>query len=586
MEDNTFGLMAKNLKCIGPEPQGFEVVRRINVVVGRNNSGKSSLLDLALLAVKGDSSVDRALWHGGQAPSVLIRGKITAEDITKVFPANTSGGALPGPSHFEFGLRFIGATIESTLTTNPQSREFSRIYNVDEPEKDYAQDANLAIEYMGSLASRPHFNPLLKRVVWKIEAERNISPEQDTNGTPNIQGNGSGATDAIQQFLNKAQLPRELVRATLLNSLNEIFQPDSLFTEILCRQLNDGRWEVFLSEKSKGLVALSQSGSGLKTVILALCFIHLAPAIHNKPLSSFVLAFEELENNLHPALQRRLLTYLAAQAEQHEFTMFLTTHSSVAIDLLNKRADTEIIHVTHNGTHSSARSVRAFIDNRGVLDDLDVRASDLLQANGVLWVEGPSDRLYLTKWISLWSNGEFVEGNHYQCIFYGGRLLSHLSAEEWEAESDDGVSILRVNRNACVVMDSDRRDADTVLGKTKLRIVDEMEKIGGLAWITDGREIENYVPFSVLQLWAEGQAALKNPPGPFDSIFEYLDKRSPGLGKRYATKKHVLAEQLCALTTRAQLESNIELSISLSKLCSQIRAWNHLPEPAPPELPQ
>lgn len=29
------------------------------------------------------------------------------------------------------------------------------------------------------------------------------------------------------------------------------------------------------------------------------------------------------------------------------------------------------------------------------LDDLGVKASDLLQANGIIWVEGPSDRAYI-----------------------------------------------------------------------------------------------------------------------------------------------------------------------------------------------
>lgn len=39
-------IKAKNYKCFGEEPQGFDEIYPINIIIGRNNSGKSSLLDL------------------------------------------------------------------------------------------------------------------------------------------------------------------------------------------------------------------------------------------------------------------------------------------------------------------------------------------------------------------------------------------------------------------------------------------------------------------------------------------------------------------------------------------------------------
>ena len=56
-----------------------------------------------------------------------------------------------------------------------------------------------------------------------------------------------------------------------------------------------------------------------------------------------------------------------------------------------------------------------------------VRTSDIrlviLQANCVVWVEGPSDRIYLKHWIEAVTS-ELIEGLHYSIMFYGGRLLS------------------------------------------------------------------------------------------------------------------------------------------------------------------
>ena len=36
-------------------------------------------------------------------------------------------------------------------------------------------------------------------------------------------------------------------------------------------------------------------------------------------------------------------------------------------------------------------------DNYDVLDDLGAKASDIFQSNGIIWVEGPSDRIYIKK---------------------------------------------------------------------------------------------------------------------------------------------------------------------------------------------
>ena len=40
-----------NYKCFGAEPQGFNYIMPINIIIGRNNSGKSSLLDTIKYAI-------------------------------------------------------------------------------------------------------------------------------------------------------------------------------------------------------------------------------------------------------------------------------------------------------------------------------------------------------------------------------------------------------------------------------------------------------------------------------------------------------------------------------------------------------
>jgi hypothetical protein len=123
--------------------------------------------------------------------------------------------------------------------------------------------------------------------------------------------------------------------------------------------------------------------------------------------------------------------------------------------------------------------------------DLGYRPSDLLQTNAILWVEGPSDRLYLRNWLNV-AAGDLIEGTHFSIMFYGGRLLNHLSAND--PDVDDFISLRRLNRNVAILMDSDRARPGERLNATKRRVRDEVDAGPGIAWVTAGRTIENYVP--------------------------------------------------------------------------------------------
>ena len=403
-----------------------------------------------------------------------------------------------------------------------------------------------------------------------IHAERDIQSEVDSRNL-NVLPNGVGATNIIQNFLNNAQFRSELVERGILEELNSIFKPDAHFTRIVVQRVNEDKWEIFLEEKIKGRVPISESGSGLKTIILVLVYLNLIPKSDKKELIEYIFAFEELENNLHPALLRRLLNYLYEKYKEHGCIFFLTTHSSVAIDFFRKNKDAQIVHVTHNGDSAKCRTVTTYIENKGILDDLDVRASDLLQSNGVIWVEGPTDRIYVNKWIELWSDGKFQEGFDYQCVFYGGRLLSHLSADDpWDDQ--DGIAILNINRNSIFLIDSDKKKPRSRLNETKRRIIEEIEDNHGIAWVTKGKEIENYIPKEVV-------AKLLNKPkveqvAQYENFFEYLEKISKGSPPYKSPDKVRLAEDVSQHLKKENISAVLDLEQRLDSICEKIKEWN------------
>ena len=565
-----FSVKVRNLKCFGEDEQGFDQIKPINLIIGRNNSGKSTLLDLIEYVVKGQIDVPVGNWHDRKKPEIIAEAPLSEAELRRVFLANASGGSIPGSNHWQFGIKFIGTKLKWYLG-GAQGHKCISIGECLDGRR-YLDPILDAQQILHKIANLKH-NSLSNKIFRRIYAERNISPEVDDSNNLDLSGDGRGATNIIQNFINKAKLQSDLVERILLGGLNEIFLTDAVFTDIVCQHLENNAWEIFLEEKTKGRIPLSQSGSGLKTIIIVLIYIHLVPEVNNRPLSDFVFGFEELENNLHPALLRRLLSYIRRITEKHDCIFFLTTHSNVEIDLFSKDKQAQILHVTHDGKQATARTVKTYIENRGILDDLDVRASDLLQANGIIWVEGPSDRIHINRWIELWSNGELHEGNHYQCVFYGGRLLAHLSSKEPDIVAD-GISILRANRNCAILIDSDKRNQQAKLNDTKKRIISEVEANGGVSWVTKGKEIENYIPASAIASW-KGLSDVRQVEQ-YGDFFDYLDGVSKGRGKHYSSRKSLLAENVASHVTGETLAEVLDLGEKLEELCMTIKKWNNL----------
>lgn len=150
--------------------------------------------------------------------------------------------------------------------------------------------------------------------------------------------------------------------------------------------------------------------------------------------------------------------------------------------------------VEYNHDFSSVTKCNTAPELRRVLDVLDARLSDLLQANCVIWVEGPSDRMFLNRCIGLLAP-ELQEGQHYLVAYYGGKVLAHFTASD---ERPDLLNVIKINRHSAFIADSDADDAASAPNDTKQRIKAEIEKDGGFFWITAGREVENYIPARVL----------------------------------------------------------------------------------------
>ena len=559
--------------CFQKEWAGFDTIKPLNVIIGRNNSGKSHLLDLVEALSQGEL--------GGRGWQYRCRGVLDEESLRRRFDEGSSGGLLVMNYWRDHGQHFVDIEImwEIDAGGGVLNVHFPDDFTLESPYGERSTEARLS-EIQGIVSKPTH--RLNGNSFRRLLADRDAKTEP-----PKVEltlgPDGNGASNIIRRFIitSNEQFPREVIQQELLDALNEIFGNDGQFTEIQVQEHDEekangpqGHWEVYLGEEKKGLIPLSKSGSGLKTVLLVLLNLLVIPKIENKEKSEFVFAFEELENNLHPALLRRLFQYLEEYALTEGATIFLTTHSSTALDLFGMSENAQIIHVTHDGETARTATVSAHFDRLGVVSELGAKPSDLLQANGIVWVEGPSDRIYLNHWIQLYSEGALREGRDYQCAFYGGSLLARIEFQPSEEETELA-NLFRVNPNIVVMCDGDRAAENSPLKDRVERIRTEVGNIPGAhIWITEAREIENYLPGSVL----EEALDLSPLPDPeqYESFFPRNETRS--YLEAHLSRKHLdkmrLAIQSTPHMTKDLMASRFDWEEQIRGIVERITSWN------------
>lgn len=568
----------KGHTCFRNEWSGFDTIEPINVIIGRNNSGKSHLLDLVEVMCSG--RFDESGWQ------FRCRGALNQTSLQRAFPPGTEhvGGPLPGDRWQQYGQRLVN--VEMTWETDDKGR----CHEVSVPESAVStlrlgeEAINVLSAELGK-AVHDKKHTLTGRSFRRLFADRDIQPERQKHMSE-LEPDGRGASNIIRHFVLSTDpaSPREIVRDELQNSLNQIFGNDGCFTEVL-PQLHESEpkdhWEIYLEEAKKGLVPLSRSGSGLKTVLLVLLNLLVIPRIESKEKSRFVFAFEELENNLHPALLRRLFGYIEDYAVTEQATIFLTTHSSTALDFFGTSEHAQIIRVSHDGESARATPVPTHFERLGVVSELGARPSDLLQANGIVWVEGPSDRVYLNRWIELCSDGQLREGRDYQCAFYGGALLARAQFTPPEGADEELANLFMVNPNV-VVCDGDRSSIRSRLKDRARRIRKEVEKTpAGHIWITRAREIENYLPGSVLKFAAkelEWKVSSLPDPGQFESFFPRKRSSQESYIEQNLNRRHVDKMKLAMANvphmSKELMESRFDWSEEMAKVVERIESWN------------
>lgn len=514
-----FGCAGYRSFC-GTEPARIGPFDRVQVISGQNNCGKSALIDYFIKVVQVIS------W----------RGDIRREDnpLTRVdIPLNLNAQNEPLPATISFCVNIH--SLEEKLMANVKSpgqqevaESLLKLFNdapyISDNEKaawldfslgwgqlSFSNDEFLRALYSQYQASSLTINNLTNASLaccdstgdnvlnysnivcaampWgslpqflKVGAIRSIKDAESSNQLSSI-NSGVGLPAALLRLYNPERKDYEESRQRwhkLQNFVREITNDRS--ATIL---VSHDSHEIAVKTADTDYLPLESLGTGLTELVI------LAAVVACN--TGKIICIEEPEIHLHPALQARFIEYLLSD-DANRF--IVTTHSPTIINA----PGVQVAHVSKKNGVSSCQQLNGMVLARDLLDDLGVRASDLLQSNYVVWVEGPSDRIYVDYWIGKWAEENsvhLVEGIHYSIMLYGGKLLNALDAGPSDS-NEKLISLFRINTHFCILMDSDKKSKNTRLGKTKTRVIEECKQSGAMHWITWGSTIENYVPANVL----------------------------------------------------------------------------------------
>jgi predicted ATP-dependent endonuclease of OLD family len=242
-------------------------------------------------------------------------------------------------------------------------------------------------------------------------------------------------------------------------------------------------------------------GDGIQSVIILTfpLFKHI-----NEKLLVFI---EEPEIYLHPGMQRIFIDTLLNHKGFEKFQFFFTTHSNHLLDLILDFNDISIFTLKKISEEKVEDELKKFhIENvecgdHEILKLLGVNNSSVFLSNCTIWVEGLTDRLYLSHYFNVYQNHFNKENNtflykedlHYSFVEYSGGNITHWSFLE-EIDEKPKINYEKICYKIFLIADSDKKETTKkTQGKKAKRHEILKKRLGNNFYLLECTEIENLI---------------------------------------------------------------------------------------------
>jgi len=228
-------------------------------------------------------------------------------------------------------------------------------------------------------------------------------------------------------------------------------------------------------------IPIVHRGSGMQRyLILAMLEIYRKLEIGK----GYILLVEEPEIYLHIGAQKKMCSILKDISKEGQ--VIISTHSNIFVD--KSDLSTTYLLIKENGE----TRLRKFEGDKEVLEELEISPSDIFLTNGIVLVEGLTD----VEIVKIFADVIFKNWDEYNIAVLpiGGSNIEH----------HDPATLLKVNPNIAVILDSDVKSESSDLPATKEDLKQKFENAGipVYFWKKNGkyiRTIENLFTMEAIE---------------------------------------------------------------------------------------
>jgi predicted ATPase len=402
-----------------------------NMFLGKNNSGKSSILHAIHISCL---AIDIGHWNTFQP-------KLALKDL------------IADVGNFEIALTYNDGTVTTVKTNDNFAPTFDNRNETHKPKSiSIIPDVGLSLLRRNAKSPSDAYRQLLDGDFTQINANEILyalkfySAENQKGLTAKMY---TDLIDDLKKFFPDI--------SEFISALDEHNIPSLYYTE---------------QETKRDLL---YSGTGLKHILDVIVKITLSNAK--------VVCLDEPELGLHPDIQRKFFEYIDRISKERNIQFFIGTHSQIILSFSDLFNFHRVLNV--NGVRSVLRVNRSAIHT--TLSDLGLRPSDVFNQDICLMVEGATDVVFFEYIIRVLYKTEFAKIGM-GIIQYGGGAASGIANK-----TIDVGNIVSSQKYILWTHDRDARPVDNP-STDAVKFKNAIERANMKCHIWAKREIEYYFP--------------------------------------------------------------------------------------------
>lgn len=531
-------------------------IKRLNFFIGKNNAGKSRFLHTLYASNK--NIRDNNFYDATSEISTLK--ELVENESNSIWMGNGSSSSYRADL-----LNYINDILETKVFPRVRYKDYF-LKNFEKIKLYRIKDKEIFTTITQQISTKIEENDLLiandsgKKYIPILRGMRPVINEK--NKLPYLERTQKDYFNNQHEYSSTNIITGELLYEDLkIHLLGEPEQRDLIkdYEEKLSQYFFDNEPVSLIPKHDQDVVnikigkdkqfPISQLGDGLQQAII------LTYEAFTKKDEIYSFFIEEPELHMHAGMVRQLMNFYLNETNHY---YFFTTHSNHLLDMADE-SDQVIIQKfvkqpkSENPKEFEFKIYRCDRD-RDLLASLGVKPSSVYLANCTIWVEGITDRLYITKYMEKYlselENSDleqykkyrrFMPNYHYTFVEYAGSNLTHWSFSDDYADhlEDKGLSAKAVASEMLLIADGD------IQGKAdRVRILkSELNKEN--YYILECKETENTLPKSSIVRVAKVRFPRMKPETKksydislIDSITDenYFDHANYGIGKLIDSK--------------------------------------------------